>query len=218
MDYYTRKHDSELDKITIYSKYPQLKPFIGSEFGIGCPRILLIAESHYLPPNSKIHLEPKDWYTGDDTHLTYEEKKWISTRGILNKPYRGWKSRGHTIYRNIESALVNAGMPINDSVFRNIAFMNAFQRPAKTGDSINSTLLDNQISIDTVSNVINTIEPDHVIFLSTKARKAIGKELGVKALGVHHPASPWWNRKKNNTNSKEIFIREVSNYIKNKKD
>jgi hypothetical protein len=140
------------------------------------------------------------------------------TQGILNKSLHGWKAPGHAIYRQLESALIKAGLPANDSVFRQIAFMNAFQRPAKKGASIKNTKLDIEIAVTTVDQVIEAIQPDHVVFVSTKARKAVGKHLKQKSEGVHHPACPWWNREQDGISSKQRFIELISGYLNAKEE
>lgn len=216
MVYYTDVFDEELGAIDIYRRYPLLKPFVGSSYADDGPRILLVAESHYLPPESTVHLNAKVWYEGGEVDLTATEQQWMRTRRILNKPLKGWKSKGHAIYRNLETALIKAGLPANDSVFRQVAFMNAFQRPAKTGDSIKSTPLDVEIAAATVQQVIDVLCPEHVIFVSTKARRAVAKHLDCPSVGVHHPASPWWNRKQKGLSSRERFVGLVSAYWNSK--
>jgi len=142
----------------------------------------------------------------------------MRTRGILNKLLHGWKAPGHAIYRQLESALIEAGLPANDSVFRQIAFMNAFQRPAKTGASIRNSNLDIEIAVTTVDQVIKAIQPDHVVFVSTKAKKTVGKRLKQELKGVHHPACPWWNRKQDGISSKQRFIGLISGYVNAKEE
>ncbi|NWN89936.1 hypothetical protein HLV39_00305 [Marinobacter adhaerens] len=217
MNYYTEAFDNQLDKIEIYQRYPLLKPFIGSDYGINGPKILLIGESHYLPAESTVHKEPESWYSGQEGNLTLKEQKWMRTRRILNKPLKGWKAQGHTIYRNIESALLKAGLPANDSVFRQVAFMNAFQRPAKTGDSIKQKHQDVEVAVETINQVIDAIKPDHIVFVSTKAKRTVGKRLKQKSVGVHHPACAWWNRKQDGQSSKQRFIGLISEYVNENK-
>ncbi|GGC62124.1 hypothetical protein [Marinobacter halophilus] len=212
MNYYTEAFDNQLDSIELYQRYPLLKPFVGSAYGSSGPKVLLIAESHYLPSESSVHRDARRWYTGREGDLTPVEQRWMRTRRILNKPLRGWTAKGHAIYRNIESALLKAGLPANDSVFRQVAFMNAFQRPAITGASIKETNQDVEVAVDTINHVIEALKPDHIIFVSTKAKRAVGKRLNQSFVGVHHPACAWWNRKQNGVCSKERFISHMSKY------
>lgn len=213
MYYYTEDYDEQLDKIEIYQRYPLLKPFVGSDYGRNGPRIILIAESHYLPASSTVHNDSESWYVGLESDLNPEkEQPWMRTRRILSKPYHGWKKRGHAIYRHLESALVKAGLPINDSVFRQVAFMNAFQRPAKEGDSIKHTKQDVEVAAQTINQVIEALKPDHIVFVSTKAKRTVGKHLSQSSAGFHHPACPWWNRKQDGMSSKQRFIDHISSH------
>ncbi|WP_417530164.1 hypothetical protein [Marinobacter lipolyticus] len=212
MYYYTEDFDDQLDKIEIYQRYPLLKPFVGSDYGRNGPRILLIAESHYLPPESTVHGDPASWYMGHEDTLTPKEQKWMRTRRILNKPLKGWTAKGHAIYRHIESALLTADLPANDSVFRQVAFMNAFQRPAKTGNTIKQKKQDVEVEVETINQVIDALQPDHIVFVSTKARRTVGKYLSQRSVGVHHPACAWWNRKQDGLSSKQRFIDHIARY------
>lgn len=212
MNYYTEAFDDQLDKIKIYQRYPLLKPFVGSDYGDNGPRILLIAESHYLPPESTVHQDSTSWYLGHEDVLTSKEQKWMRTRQILNKPLKGWTAKGHAIYRNIESALLKAGLPANDSVFRQVAFMNAFQRPAETGDTIKQKKQDVEVAVETINQVIEALQPDHIVFVSSKAKRTVGKHLSQSSAGFHHPACPWWNRKQDGMSSKQRFIDHISNH------
>ncbi len=218
MNYYTKDFDHKLDAIDIYQSYPLLKPFVGSDYGKGCPKILLIAESHYLPPKSTVHIIPESWYAGSENDLSPQEQAWTRTRGILNKPFGGWRAKGHAIYRQLEAALIKAGLPANESVFQQVAFMNAFQRPAKTGDTIKNTKMDVEIAASTVEKVIEALQPDHVVFVSTKAHKVVGKRLKHESEGVDHPACPWWNRERYGVTSKNRFINLISGYLNAKRE
>jgi len=75
MHYYTENFDNKLDSIEIYQRYSLLKPFVGSNYGTTYPKILLIAESHYLPPESKVHIDVESWYAGSEENLNPKEQK-----------------------------------------------------------------------------------------------------------------------------------------------
>ena len=98
---------------------------------------------------------------------------WINTRNIISNGINTkWKSKSKTIYRNIEQALFETDIYKNEQLtaFSDIAFINYFQRPAqKTGKSIKVSKLDSEVSKKVVSQVINTISPDIVIFTSSLA-------------------------------------------------
>ena len=62
----------------------------------------------------------------------------MRARRILNKPLKGWKAQGHTIYRNIESALLKAGLPANTwtTVMLLAKRFDGFERKVKRGIEI----------------------------------------------------------------------------------
>lgn len=210
---YTTEFDSELECIEHYQKHPQMMPFVGTDYGKHGPRVLVIGESHYLQPKSTIHLNPDVWYASsvadldnaalDDTRREY----WAThTRACLTKKGPTWKKKSFTIFRNLEAALIEAGYPIADNALRYVAFMNGFQRPAVSRLSIKDTPLDREHSVKTVQSVIAVLAPEHVIFVSRKAYKALGKKLSIDSHATPHPASPWWNRASKRGTGKAQFV------------
>ncbi|MHC5225078.1 hypothetical protein ACYSN2_02925 [Ignatzschineria sp. LJL83] len=193
-----------------------MKPFIGSKYGVEFPKTLLLAESHYLPKiNSGIHLCPTTWYELNQSHLSANknidnetELSWINTRNILNKP-RLSSSKGHAIYRNIHQA-INEFFPNtrSDNNFTHFAFMNTFLRPAElSGKSIKIQEIDKQKSRETIQQVIDIIDPEKVIFISSKSFNAIAKNINAKAIyKTPHPACIWWNRKSKKGTGKQQLI------------
>lgn len=200
------KFDDQLQGIKHYQNYEQMMPFIGSEYGSLGPRILLIAESHYLHKNSTIHLDDHRWYESTASQLLQHEYSATNTRKCLTKTSKHWKSKSYTIFRNLENALIEAGYPELDNTLRHVAFMNGFQRPAVSRLSIQSTSLDKQISLCTLQSVIEIIQPEQIIFVSRKAYMELGKKLSSPCHAVPHPASAWWNRASKRGTGKSQFI------------
>lgn len=200
----TEIFDSKLNEIEHYQKFPAMLPFVGKNYGKSSSRkIMLIAESHYLPPKSTISKNPEKWYSSTQTDLTDEEIAWINTRNILKG---NWKPAGHMIFRELNTRMSEF---MNVKEFRamtNVAFMNGFQRPApETGDSIKNFCksIDYRIGAKTITEVVNIIEPDLVIFVSKlswdKLRWKIPKsELGIRYDFVCHPGTGgrYWHSKK----------------------
>jgi hypothetical protein len=194
------------------SKYPQMLPFIGNEWSRMSKRILIIAESHYLPVCSNGKSSSENWYNNDASLLTFEDKNWTDTRSVVNSAdhYAITKknhSRGHSIFYNIKSAVFEA-MEISNpkqTVFQHFAYYNYFQRPAeKTGGSILNTHIDDDIAYKTFKALCRIIEPTAVIFVSQKAYKSFKSKYSLESdrifnhiaiQNIVHPASSWWNRK-----------------------
>ena len=200
----TEIFDEKLNEIEHYQKFPSMRPFIGKNYGkSNSGKIMLIAESHYLPPKSTISRNPENWYNSTQSDLSNEEIAWINTRNILKG---NWKPAGHMIFRELNTRMSEF---IDNKEFRamtNVAFMNGFQRPApETGDSIRNFCkpIDFKIGAKTIDNVVRVIEPDLVIFVSKlswdKLRWKIPKsELEIIYDFVCHPGTGgrYWHNKK----------------------
>src|SRR5687768_9795187 len=96
----SKQFDSQLDQLEHYRKFPAMKPYIGHNYGTnGKAKIMLVAESHYLPEYSTISNDPEKWYNSKQSDLNEEETGWIHTRGVVQCD---WQSRGHMIFRELD--------------------------------------------------------------------------------------------------------------------
>jgi hypothetical protein len=203
MKYCISTYDEQLlSAVEHFRRYPEMLPFLGSDYEKNnIPRILLVAESHYLPDGSTIHLDPSDWHKGNNENLSEEERRWINTRGILHcGKNQVWKAKGHTIYRHIEQVLLKAGLPHRENMFEYVAFMNFFTRPAIYKGSFKdiATKKDIDHSKNVFEKVIRIINPEMVCVVSTYSWRyaaSVLSNLEVKSQHTAHPASHWWNRK-----------------------
>lgn len=173
------KFDEQLKKIKHYQKFPVMMPFIGRCYEQAPIKLLVLGESHYFPHDSAIHSDANNWYENVTVNdLNEEEKKYINTREIL---LSDWLSTSHIIYKNIDSALseIEHFRNCNYRPIDNIAFMNAFQRPANEGDSIKKIIDDNDIKFatDTIQNVASIINPDLIIICSIYAWEKLHNNL-----------------------------------------
>jgi hypothetical protein len=197
------KLNIQLKKIEHFVKYPSMIPYIGQDYELDLhKKLLLIGESNYLPEESEIHLDDKKWYKSSEDDLTDEEIEWINCRGLLEC---NWDSPGHFIYRELNRSLQEV-LPIStvDNKTRAIshcAFMNCFQRPSTTGNSIKNlcTRMDIDESNKTKSSVIEIIKPDIVIFVSKLSWDLVGKNYKDNRFDfVCHPGTGgryWHNNK-----------------------
>lgn len=200
----TEFFDEKLDLIEHYQKFPVMKPFVGKNYGQGNSRkIMFVAESHYLPPNSTISRNPEKWYESNQKDLTNEEIEWINTRKILGG---NWKPAGHMIFRELDKRLSKHLDTTKFRAMTNVVFMNGFQRPApETGDSIKNFCkpIDYKIGADTIKRTIRILEPNLVIFVSKlawdKLRWKLPKtEFETEFNFVCHPGTGglYWHNKK----------------------
>lgn len=218
MIHHTEKYDEELRLISFYQSYPEFLPFIGKNYDES-PKVLIFGESHYFPDESTNHKNVSEWYKKSSLDLLDIERPWINTRRVVNNihgvkdpiPQRWKKSR--TIYRNIESSLIDSGFSKTANSLCHIAFMNAFLRPAEEkGQSIKVREIDVKQSILVINQIIEIIKPEHVCFVSSKASKYIAKNLTIPSDSVPHPASIWWNRRSKNGVGKELFVDLLKSY------
>lgn len=205
MSIHSEEFDNLFNQIEHYHKFPAMRPFIGKHYGLnGSIKLLLIAESNYLPEESTIHQKANFWYNSEQKDLNKEEIKWINCRELCQCD---WKPDGHMIYRELNKVLseyFNTNLR-DEKAISNVAFMNGFQRPSpKSGDSIKPYLtdIDKTISAAVISQVISVINPDLVIFVSKLAWDSLRWRLKIEDKNIVldytcHPATGglYWNRK-----------------------
>ena len=204
--------DEELREIQFYKQYDQYLPFIGDDYSIN--RILVLGESHFFAKKNKKITCHEVWYKNDKTALDDDQIRWTNTRLVVEN-FKETTSRRAMFYK-IDTALRETNY---DDGIQNIAFMNAFQRPASgKGEGIEAESVDIKQSAKVINQVIGIIKPKILCFVSRKAYKKLSKELNFEQsliYAVVHPTCPWWNRKtKKGTDGKEEF-RKVLEKAKN---
>jgi hypothetical protein len=201
----SKQFDSLFKEIEHYKRFPALRPYVGQNYGKNsCKKLMLIAESHYLPQTSTINKDADKWYKATQADLNPVELSWMNTRSLLKGD---WADDGQMIYRELNLRLSEF---INTSASRamtNVVFMNGFQRPApNTGDSIKKfcTEQDYEVGAKTIKQVVSIVEPDLVLFVSKlawdKLRWKLPKEINGKKYKydfVCHPGTggKHWHRK-----------------------
>lgn len=201
----TTNIETELDKIDHYQNFPIMKPFIGENYFNAKKKILVIAESHFFDKKSNINTGATQWYSSSLKDLHESKFDNINTRKIV-------ENSTHPVFKQLENVLSRSMDKYKNRALNNIAYMNAFQRPANnTGQSIKelASSKDFEIGKETVTKVIEILRPDFVIFISKYAWEKIGKQLhkfeNTKYDFVNHPASWYWHNSKH-PNSKYKLI------------
>jgi len=204
--------EEQIQQIHHFRKFPELKPWIGDQYDSTMhKKLLVVAESHFMPENSTIHHDAVAWYSSNTNILTPDEKDYLNTRMLIQDRSRdAFNSRAHTTFRNIHHALSETGLTSQVDLsgrpflLGEIALMNYFQRPANTGSSIKDicTPLDKQASFEIFIKVIQSILPDIILFTSTYALASaesfqiwdVLQKQGIALLHTTHPATAHWNR------------------------
>ena len=182
-------------------RFPCMQPWIGSRYlDERHKRLLVIGESHYLPPESTIHHDPARWYRSIQDDLSDEEVRWASTIGNIT----GRWYRAHRIYRAIQDEIARdpAGkrrsqpdaFPLN-----HIAYCNYFLRPAPTaGGSMqgNECEQDLDVAEEVLRWFILSHHPELVIVTSRFAGRCAEdalRESRIPHVRTPHPGTRWWN-------------------------
>lgn len=208
--------DEQFSGVGHFQLYPELYPWVGHAFHSHSPRILVLGESHYLEPDSDYHHDATEWYAGISLQGK-ADRAWTITRQIIANGLKNrWREKSKSIYRNIESAAVDAGIGASTlaSPFHSIAFMNYFQRPAQvSGKSILVSELDEAHSAAVVKSVLEILSPQIVIFCSVlawrAARESVHRPQQVLFAFTPHPATRWWHtpmRKYQGKSGRQVFI------------
>ncbi len=191
-------------------------PYIGRNYGsLKERKVLLVAESHYFPENSRIHFEAEKWYNSSNDYLTEEEIYYINTRKVLETE---WNTVSDVIFKEINST-IQPLVSDNSRAMNYVAFMNCFQRPGKTGDSISQSCseLDIEKAYETINSVIEIIKPEFVIFYSKFSWDNVGWRLAKNLENINfefscHPATGgrYWHKSSyvNNKNKIITYLNE----------
>ena len=196
-------------------RFPCMQPWIGSRYhDERHKRLLVIGESHYLPPESTIHHDPARWYRSRQDDLTPEEVRWASTIGnITGKWYRA-----HRIYREIQNEIAailrKNGVTPDSFPLNHVAYCNYFLRPAPaTGGSMagHAHQPDLGVADEVLTWFILRHRPELVIVTSRFAgghAERVTREHGIPSITTPHPGSRWWNaitRSYGNMRGRDLF-------------
>ncbi|MBO6761829.1 MAG: hypothetical protein JJ909_12780, partial [Roseivirga sp.] len=170
---YTTQYDKQLlNQFEHLHRHPQLLPFIGAEWNDSRHKLLLVAESHYLPEKYNYQIGYSEW--NDLSYLkSLDDNKifdWTNTRKNVEGVVEKW---GHRMHNGLSRSLINVfNYNSKMEAYRNISYYNYFQRPAhEEGGSIKgyTTSDDDDLAFDFYKVIVNVLKPQWVIFLSKPA-------------------------------------------------
>jgi hypothetical protein len=195
---YTQYYDNDLlGSFEHLRNHPQMLPFIGTKWENSAHKILLVAESHYLPKEYNNQFGLSVWYNAKSQ--SFEDSRLIGntdTRANVEGIDESW---GHSIHKNVVRSFNNVfGYTSPMESYSQVAFYNYYQRPAEVnGDSIKNNQEDDKLAYDFHLYLKGLIQPSWVMFLSKKSFLRFRKFGGSidKVSVVPHPTSKWWNRK-----------------------
>ncbi len=224
-DLFTTKYDDVIkEQLQHLYNYPEMLPFIGTNYEKMSSKIFILGESHYFDEDVVEELGETfltDWYNQNSLKLD----KWITnyffTRGNLKLVEDMEYRKPLASYFNIRRELKDKEDLINsDKVFSNFVYFNYFQRPSIiSGGSITPNEKDNEVAYDTILNMADVLKPNKIIFASVKgfdsfnysstinSSKVLSNSIDVDF--VPHASSRWWNVKAGkygNMTGREKFI------------
>lgn len=203
-----------------HTRFPTFAPFVGKRYAARlhsdtAPRLLLIGESHYLPDAATLHHDPATWYASDQDDLLRQQSDWAHTNPNTADDWLAWihtagvvatacaqrfANPSHGIWKNAFEVINDAGPqhPEPRAVADDIAFLNFFLRPARTGASLRGQLsaLDIRLANDVLAHRIAELRPTAIAFISQlAARRCDDRTTGdIPRVATPHPTSQWWNR------------------------
>ncbi len=191
------------------NNYPEMLPFIGANYEKMKHRIFILGESHYIDDTQIKKLKEgerfltDDWYTKNSLEFNPTMKQYITTRDNLKSVEANKITPPLRSYSNLRKELkVHVDLFDQDKVFSNFVYFNYFQRPEnKSGESICNTDVDNKKAYQTLLFMANLLQPNKIIFATTKGFEAFTKSnissaiaMSCKLDFVPHASSIWWNR------------------------
>ena len=196
-------------------RFPCMQPWIGSRYrDERHKRLLVVGESHYLPPESTIHHNPDRWYRGNQGDLSPEEVRWASTIGNIT----GRWYRAHRIYREIQNEIAATlrknGVTPDEFPLNHVSYCNYFLRPAPvSGGSMegHAHWQDLEAASEVLTWFILRHRPELVIVTSRfsgRHAERVTREHGIPSITTPHPGSRWWNtitRSYGNVRGRDLF-------------
>lgn len=200
-------YDKNLSEIPHYQKFPEMLPFIGTEWK-SSDRILLLGESHYIHGEDLIaHFGDNtilnDWYSFGSQDFNDDFRVNINTRRTVTKaqttgPYDSSLSFLYNVMDALRTGTIKYKSLENPLEY--FSFMNYFQKPSFVeGKSVQNNSTDDEFAFKNLKYVISIIRPQNIIFMSSKAYDSFlpwqEKEMiSVNLIDkVQHPGSAWWN-------------------------
>ena len=196
-------------------RFPCMQPWIGSRYrDRRHKRLLVIGESHYLPPESTIHHDPDRWYRKQPSRPERKEVAWASTIGNISGRWYG----AHRIYRAIHDEVARVlrerGVTPDDFPLNHVAYCNYFQRPAPaTGGSMqgHASRRDLHVAEEALRWFLLRQRPELIIVTSRFAGRyadVVLRDNVIPCVTTPHPGTRWWNtpaRSYGNVRGRDLF-------------
>ncbi len=141
----------ELGKIEFYQKHPFLIPFIGKNYGINCPKILVVLESHYLPIESEFYSD----YLKIDSNDKEAKMKWLE-KNWYEKDLSSEGLEEQSLFTRAEIGHIHTKEVIEYNIARNNKFQNLFLKflkPIYEHATKENDIKDKTHYLETINNI-----------------------------------------------------------------
>lgn len=215
MNYTTDYDEAFMNNFKHLKNHPQLLPFVGAEWNSSPHKLLLVAESHYVPKEHNNKIGPSEWNNVEYLKSLNDERIFNMTNTRKNVE-EVVERRGHIMHKGISSSIMNVFKYKSQmDAYRKVSYYNYFQRPAETnGESIKGRITpdDHQLAYDFHKSVVEALKPKWVIFLSELAyysyKERNSRYVEKNVSRVPPPTTSYWNKKTkvhDNRTGKEKF-------------
>ncbi len=192
----------------IFERFPELRLAVGNSYyreDGKHKKLMIVGESNYFPESlesESVFQDAEKWYKWNDVGLIPES---------MLKPLNyvsNWKEGSRTfdkVYKIIGEVLAKHNIECKEELGHEITFYNYFLRPAfnpgkGSYKKIKPQKNDYEVAGVALKEIISKLEPEVIVFVSTKAYDAFVKflkNITPKLCRIHkvsHPSSVWWNR------------------------
>jgi hypothetical protein len=111
METISKYDDYLIAKLNHLQNHSCYLPHIGKDYDTALPKILIVAESHYLPATHNNAFSVDDWYFNFKKVYSIIDSKgkgWINTRGVVGEYQKNNpKTGGLSIFHNLEKSFKN---------------------------------------------------------------------------------------------------------------
>lgn len=155
-----KNFDQDFLKLVFYQNHKYMIPFVGTDYiSPNHKKLLLLGESHYLPPKTTVCFKEEEWYE-KEFDLQGDDYDYCNTRNT-------WVGGASLLHRHVRESLYSV-FKCNDP-WQHVAFYNYFLRPAQKGTVFKAGPKDSKLAIENLIQIVNILTPDIIVFLSKKA-------------------------------------------------
>jgi hypothetical protein len=193
--------EEKLKNIEIFKRFPNLIPHVSENYGNGThKKLLLVWESYYDSWDLLKSKTAENWYNDDDITKLWENGNVKDHWNFKCKIDKDGCDKSGGTFLNPETVLKEVE---KNNPYTYCAGYNYFLRPAPKAISLNVKEIDEKYAFDAFKEIVETINPDMIVFFSKKAYSSFKKAKkerndtksfsNIEIEAIQHPSCAWWN-------------------------